>query len=124
MIVGTAAERPVIFALALLDRQIVDAGNPQVHQTALVEFPILIAVAAKPVAAIVVTLIGDTDGDTALAESPDFLDQPVVDLAVPFSGQEFFDCYAALQKFRTIAPAAVARVGERDPLRITRVPCI
>ena len=32
VIVGTAAELPIIFALALLDRQIVDAGDPKPHQ--------------------------------------------------------------------------------------------
>src|ERR1700756_311854 len=44
VIVGTAAELPVIFALALLDRQIVDAGDPQTHQSVVVELPVFVAV--------------------------------------------------------------------------------
>src|SRR6202008_4310860 len=63
-IVGTAAELPMIFALTLLDRQIVDAGNAQTHQPVLVEFPVLVAVAAIPAAAVVMPLIGKTDCNT------------------------------------------------------------
>ena len=44
MIVGTATKRPVISALAFLDREIVDAGNGQAHQAVCDELPILLAV--------------------------------------------------------------------------------
>src|SRR5260370_1272986 len=124
VIIGTTAERPVVFALALLDRKIVDAGNTQAHQTVLVEFPVLVAIAAKPVAAVVVPLIGETDSNAVLAEGPDFLDQAVVELALPLAGQKLFDRFAALQEFRAVPPPAVARIGERDALRIARVPRI
>ena len=50
MIAGAAAKRPVVFALTLLDRQIIDAGDAQTHQSVLVEFPVLVAVAAEPMA--------------------------------------------------------------------------
>jgi hypothetical protein len=65
--VGASAERPVVFALALFDRQIVDAGDAQTHQSMLVEFPVLVAVAAEPVAAVVVPLIGKAYGDAVLS---------------------------------------------------------
>ena len=71
----------MIFALALLDRQIVDAGDAQAHQAVFVEFPVLVAIAAKPVAAIVMPFIGEAHGDAVVAEGPDFLDQAVVELA-------------------------------------------
>src|SRR5579863_4854132 len=76
--VGAGAERPVVFPLAFLDRQVVDAGDAQPHQAVRVEFPVLVAVAAKPVAAVVVTFIGEADGNPVVAEGPDFLDEPVV----------------------------------------------
>jgi hypothetical protein len=76
--VGAAAERPVVFALALFDKQIVDAGDAQTHQAMLVEFPVLVAVAAEPVAAVVVPLIGKAYGDAVRAKGPDLLDQAVV----------------------------------------------
>src|SRR5438046_175105 len=48
VIVGTPPERPVILALAFLDRQVVDAGDAPAHQAVLVELPVLVAVAAEP----------------------------------------------------------------------------
>jgi hypothetical protein len=44
MIVGAAAERPVIQAVGFTDRHIVDAGMTPCHQSMLVELPILVAV--------------------------------------------------------------------------------
>ena len=122
MIVGAAAERPVILPLAVLDRRVVDAGDAQAHQALLVELPVLVAVAAKPVAAVVVPLIGEAHGDAVLAKGPDFLDQPVVELAVPFARQERLDGLATLEELGAVAPAAVGRVGERDASRIAGVP--
>jgi len=57
MIVRAAAKQRELFPLALPDRGIVDAGNAQAHQAMLVEFPVFVAVAAKPVAAVVMPLI-------------------------------------------------------------------
>src|SRR5688572_20209678 len=122
MIVRTRPERPMIFALAVLDRQIVDGSDAQPHQAVLVELPILVAVAAEPAAGIVVPLIGEPHGDAIVAESPDFLDQAVVELLVPFARQERIDRLAPLKKLGAIAPLAVDRIGERDLLRIARVP--
>src|SRR3954452_20022675 len=122
MIVRTAAERPMIFARAFGDRQIVDAGDAQPHQSMFVKFPILVAVAAEPIAAIVVPFISEAHGDAIVAKCPDFLDQAIIELAIPFSCQERFDFCAALQELTAIAPPAVRRVGLRDACRITRVP--
>ena len=43
MVIGASTEEPVIFALAIFDRQVVDAGDPPSHQTLFVELPILVA---------------------------------------------------------------------------------
>src|ERR1700720_198098 len=88
VIVGAAAERPAVFALALFDRQIVDAGDAQTHQSMLVEFPVLVAVAAEPVAAVVVPFIGKAYGDAVLSIGPDLLDKAVVKLTLPFCASE------------------------------------
>src|ERR1700681_1850700 len=124
VIVGTAAERPVVLAITLLDRRVIDAGDAQTHQAVRVEFPILVAVAPEPVTAVVAPLVGKANGDAALAEGPDFLDQPVVELALPPARQERFDGCAALQEFGAVPPPAVGRGGERDARRIARVPRI
>src|SRR3984893_10431348 len=54
VIIGTAAKRPVIFALALPDREVVYAGDAQAHKAMRIELPVLVAITAKPVAAIIV----------------------------------------------------------------------
>src|SRR5437588_4105865 len=106
MIVRAAAKRPVIFARAFGDRQIVDAGDAQPHQTILVEVPILVAVTAKPIAAVVVPFIGEAHRDAIVAKRPDFLDQAIIELPAPFPREERFDGLASLQELGAIAPAA------------------
>ena len=96
MVVRTAPQGPVIFALAFRYRQIVDAGDAQPHQTVFVELPVFIAVAAKPMAAVVVPLISETHGYPVLAKSPNFLDEPVVEFARPLSREKCLDGVAAL----------------------------
>src|ERR1700676_2183188 len=124
MVVGATAERPVIFSFALLDRKIIDARDAQAHQAMLVEFPVLIAIAAEPIPAVIVPLIGKADGDAIRLEGPDFLDQPVIELAIPLSRQKGFDRLASLQEFGAVAPTTVGGVGERNARRIARVPGI
>src|SRR6185295_14606589 len=63
MVVGAPAKRPMIFALAGRDGQVVDAGDAALHESQLVEFPILIPVGAKPVAAVIVPLIRKSHRD-------------------------------------------------------------
>src|SRR6266581_2774276 len=124
VIVRAAAQRPVVLAIAILDRNIVDAGDAHAHQAVFVKLPVLVAVAAIPVATVVVPLVGEAHGDAVLPEGPEFLDQTVIELAVPLACQERFDGLAALQEFGAIAPAAVGRVRKRDASRIARVPCV
>src|ERR1700732_1145875 len=114
MVVGATAERPVVFSVALLDRKIIDARDAQAHQAMLFEFPVLVAIAAEPVPAVIVPFVGKAHGDSARMEGPEFLDQPVVELAVPLSGQKGFDRLASLQEFGAVAPPTVGGVGERD----------
>lgn len=44
MVVGTAAERPMIETVGLADRQIIDAGMTARHQPVFIELPILVAI--------------------------------------------------------------------------------
>src|SRR5215467_7698911 len=122
MIVGAAAKRPVVFALAFLDRKIVDAGNAKPHQAVLVEFPVLVAVAAEPVPAVVMPLVGEAHRDAVVAKGPDFFDQAVVEFAIPLARQECLNGLTALEKFGTVSPPAVGRIRKRDASRVTRVP--
>src|SRR5258705_4253253 len=122
MSIGTSTERPVIFALAVFDRQVVDAGDPPSHQTLFVELPILVAIATKPVAGIVVPFICKAHGYPVVAKRPDLLDQPILQLANPLAYQECLDGLAATNELGAIAPDAIHRIGKRYFGRIARVP--
>ena len=122
MIVWPATQRPVIFPFALFDRHVVDAGDSEAHQAVLIKLPTFIAVAAKPVAAIVVPFVGEADGDTVLSKCPELLDQPVVEFAIPLAPQERPDLSAPLQYLDAIAPATTRCVRRRYVRRIARVP--
>src|ERR1700692_5122327 len=96
MAVGATAERPVVFSVALLDRKIIDARDTQAHQTIVVKFPVLVAIAAEPIPAVIVPFIGKADGDPTRVEGPHFLNQPVVQFAAPFSRKKCFNGLAPL----------------------------
>src|SRR6266702_4060690 len=51
-------------AFALGNRHIVDAGYASAHQAVLVEFPVLVAVAAEPVAAVIAPFVGKANGQS------------------------------------------------------------
>src|ERR1700694_3107459 len=90
----------------------------------LVEVPVLVAIAAEPVCAIIVPLIGKADSDTVRMEGPHFFNQPVVQFAVPFSRQKCFNRLASLQEFGTVSPPAIGGICERDAGRIAGIPGI
>src|SRR5262245_33726343 len=94
------------------------------HQPLIIKFPVLISVGPEPVSRIVVPFVGKTDGDPIFAKSPQFLDQPVVELARPFPPEKGDDLLPADQELRAVAPPALRTVGERDSLGIARVPSI
>src|SRR5262245_64927699 len=124
VIVGTPAEWPVIFALAILDRQVVDAGDAPPHQAVLVELPVLVAIAAKPVAGIVVPFICEAHSDPVVAERPHFLNQPIIEFAIPFAREKRLDLLAAVNELGAVAPDAVDGIAEGDAGGIASVPGI
>src|ERR1700730_5213645 len=124
MAVGATAERPVVFSVALLDRKIIDARDTQAHQAKVVKFPVLVAIAAEPIPAVIVPFIGKADGDPIRVEGPHCFNQPVVQFADPFSRQKCFNRLASLQEFGTVSPPAIGGICERDARWVTRVPGI
>src|ERR1700722_9487879 len=105
MIVRTAPEGPVILALRLLDRQIVDGSKPQAHQPVLVELPILIAIRPKPTSGVIAPFIGKAHGDSVSLERPKLFDQPVVQLFRPFASEKRDDFLPSIHKLRAVSPA-------------------
>ena len=93
----------MIFPLALLDREVIYAGNAPAHKALLIEFPVLVAVAAKPAAAIIMPFVGKTHRDAVLLEGPDFLDETIIQFPVPLAGQESDDFLPALKELRSVS---------------------
>src|SRR3954471_24568559 len=81
--------------LGLLDRDVVDARLATAHVALVVELPLLVAVAAPPLAGGVAALVLEAHGDPVGGERPQVLAQRVVRLAVPLAGQELHDRLAA-----------------------------
>src|ERR1700688_3768771 len=105
MIIRTAPLCPVVLAFRLLDWQIVDGSQPQAHQPARIEFPILIAIRAKPISSVIVPLIGKAYCDTGSFERPKLFDQPIVQLFRPFAPEKRNDLLPSVHKFRAVSPA-------------------
>src|SRR5215472_19373330 len=124
MTIGPSAEWPAVLALNGRDRQVVDAGNAKSHQAVLVEFPVLVAIAPKPVAAVIVPLIGEAYGDAVVAKRPEFLDEPVVEFTLPLAREKSHDIVATVQEFDAVPPSAFFGIGRCDALGIARVPGI
>src|SRR5579872_4557099 len=124
MIIRPPSQRPAILAVAFVDRGVVDAGDAPAHEAFFVELPELVAIRPEPIAAIVTPLIGETDRDAILTESPQLLDEAIVKLAAPFAGQEGGDRFAAFKELHAVPPATIGRIGERHANRVACVPCI
>src|SRR3989344_1349254 len=122
MVVRASAERPIELSVFGLDRLVVDAGVSMRHQSLLVELPVLVAVAAKPVAGVVVPLVHKPHRDAISVEGPKFLDQAVVKLPCPLALQQCLRLSAAPRELCSIAPDGVGAVGEHDAGRIAAGP--
>ena len=124
MVVGTAIEWPMIFLIALLNREIVDVGNASLHKSMLVEFPIFVVIGVEPMISVVMSFVGKVDGDTVVAKSPKLFDETIIQLLTPLTGEKLNDGFSARKEFSTIAPDAVVCVSKRNSFRITGVPCV
>src|SRR5262249_30216831 len=68
----------------------------------------------KPVAGIVVPFICKAYGDPVVAERPHFLNQPIIELAIPFAREKRLNRLAAMNELGAVAPDAVDGIGEGD----------
>src|SRR5271155_4496916 len=110
MVVRASPERPVIMPIGRRNGQIIDAGYANTHQAVYIEFPILIAVASKPLPAIVMPFVRKPHRNAVFSKCPDFLDQAIVQLARPFAHQELLNRLGALDELGAISPAAVGGI--------------
>src|SRR6202011_5859125 len=94
------------------------------HEAGVVELPILVTITTKPLAGIIVPFICKAHGYPIVAKRPDLLDQPIVQLTIPFAREKCLDGLAATNELGSVAPDAVQRIAKRDFDRIARVPGI
>ena len=113
---------PAELPLGFGDREIVDAGKAALHETVGGEFPVFVAISAKPLAVDIVEFIFETHSDPVVGEGPQFLTEAVIELASPLSAEELNDGRTAGDKLRAIAPFRILSVGKGDALRISTVP--
>src|SRR5437879_4286140 len=73
MPVGSASERPAVFAVRLFDREIIDAREAHAHQPVVVVFPIFVSVRTVPVPRIVVPFVRETHSNPIPRKSPELL---------------------------------------------------
>src|SRR4051812_2377257 len=119
LVLGPGAEDAPV---ALLDRDVVDARLAAAHVALVVELPLLVAVAAPPLARGVAALVLEAHGDPVGGERPQVLAQRVVLLALPLAREERDDRLAAGEELVAVAPLRVLGVRGRDPLGLARVP--
>ena len=111
-------------ALRLLNRHFVDAGVAVRHQPVFGEMPILVAIGAESLPAIIAIFIGIADGDPVAGESPQFLDEPIFMFSVPLALQEALSLFPIGREFDPITPACIERVSEGDLGGVAAVPAI
>src|ERR1700730_12203307 len=124
MLVRTTPQRPVIFTVRFFDRKIIDARQPQTHQTIFIKFPILIAIRAEPVSGIIVRLVSEAHGNAIAVKRPKLFDPPILQFFSPLARKNSDDLLPSNYKLGTVSPAGVYSVGERQFFRVTRIPTI
>src|SRR4029453_3935751 len=117
-----AAEGPGELPLGRGNRAVVDAGNAQAHEAPIVELPVLVAVRAEVLAAVVMPFVGEAHGDPVAGERPELLCEAIVKLPVPLAREELDDRGTTLEELDPVPPAAVLAVREGHGVRITAVP--
>src|SRR4029450_7615698 len=108
--------------MALLKREVVDAGNASLHKSMLVELPVFIAIGAEPMTSVVVPFVGKADGDTVAVKSRKILDQTIVQFLAPLADEKLNNRFTARQKLNTVAPDAIVCVSKRNSFWVTGIP--
>jgi hypothetical protein len=108
-----------IASLGFSNRVIVRAHVAAAHQAFVVEFPMLIAVRAKPLPGCVVPFVFKPHRDAVVRERPQLFHQAIIEFFGPFAAQEFLDGFAPAEKLRAVAPFGIFRIRERDSFGVT-----
>src|SRR6266850_4386217 len=124
MVIGTAPERPPVFALRFLDGKVVDACMPDPHHTVTIELPVLVSIRSIPVSRVVMPLVCKTDGNAIVIKCPQLLNEPIVQFLGPLASKKSNNLRSSVNKLGSISPSRVDCVGERYFLGITGIPTV
>ena len=114
----------MVEALGLLDREVVDRGVSRLHQSVLVELPVLIPIGSKPLAVGGVVLVGEAHGNAVVAVRPVLLDEPVLEFLGPLALEELTNLISSLEYFRSIPPLCIFSVSHWHFRQVAVVPSI
>ena len=112
---------PPEFTLCFRDWLIIDTGETAGHVAGFIELPVLVAMAAPPLAVSVMPFIFEAHRDAVPRESPQRFPEPVVLLPLPFALQELHHFGPPMEKHIAIPPLGILRVSQRHPFRIPAV---
>ena len=121
MFIGASSKGPVELSLILSDPEFIDACVSRMHQPFRVEFPVFIAVGPKPIARVIVILVGKPDGNPVVQKCPDFFNESVVDFSGPFPCKQCHDLLTPVGELCSISPARIYCVRKGDFLRVSAV---
>lgn len=124
MVIRTAAERPMVQAIAFSNRHFVDGCVAVRHQAVLCEFPVLVTIRAEPLPVVVAIFVSVPYSDAVAGESPELLDEAIFMLLVPLACQKCLGFFAVGREFDAVPPAGIDRVGEGDLGGIAAVPAV
>ena len=94
MIVRTAAERPMVQAIAFSNWHFVDGCVAVRHQAVLCEFPVLVTIRAEPLPVVVAIFVSVPYSDAVAGECPELLDEAVFMLLIPLTCQKCLRLFA------------------------------
>src|ERR1700722_41009 len=69
-------------------------------------------------------LVGEADCDARATKGPKLLDQPVIQLFLPFASEKLNDLLSPGGEFGAITPLAVEGISEATVLWVARVPAV
>src|SRR5258708_34603675 len=99
VVIGTRALGPVEETIRLVNLQIVYARITVMHDPFSVKLPVFVSIRTEPLPRIIMELISKSNRDSIAIEGPQFLDEPVVQFALPFAHQEAHNLFATVDEF-------------------------
>src|SRR5690606_12969541 len=124
MLIGAPPQGPTELAFGFCNCHIINAGMAHRHIAMLVKFPIFISVTAPPLTVFILPFISKTHGNSISMPGPDFFNQAVFTLFLPFAFQGRLNLISPLRTFAAIAPARIHGICLRHLDRFTTMPGI